>query len=101
MAATIASPAEALAGPATKSGTFSAARAGGPPKDVTATPAKAQALTGRAPDVRGGRPAVVPVVRVGKAVTGNVSSSRRRRSSWPAWTVQVHSPRTLSRCRCW
>ena len=68
-------------------GAYSAARASGPPNDVTATPAKAQALTGRAADVRGGRPAVVPVVRVGKVVTGNVSSSRRRRSSWPAWTA--------------
>ena len=42
---------------------------------------------GRAPDVRGGRPAMVPVARVGKMVTGIVSPSRRRRSSWPARTA--------------
>jgi hypothetical protein len=34
--------------------------------------------------VRAGRPAVVPVIRVGKVVTGTVSSSRRRRSSCSA-----------------
>src|SRR3984885_10714601 len=92
MAATIASPAEAAADPATMPGAYSAARASGPPNDVTATPAKAQALTGRAADVRGGRPAVVPVVRVGKVVTGDVSSSRRRRSNWPARTARTRSP---------
>ena len=50
MAATIASPAEAPADPATMPGAYSAARASGPPNDVTATPAKAQALAGRAAD---------------------------------------------------
>src|ERR1700722_18273586 len=53
MAATIASPADAPADPATMPGAYSAARASGPPNDVTATPAKAQALTGRAAGVRG------------------------------------------------
>src|SRR5580704_13882263 len=89
MAATIASPADAPADPATMPGAYSAARASGPPNDVTATPAKAQALTGRAADVRGGRPAVVPavvpVVRVGRVVIGAVRPSRRRRSSCPTW----------------
>jgi hypothetical protein len=83
-------------------GAYSAARASGPPKDVTATPAKAHVLAGRAPDVRGSWPAVVPVVRVGKVVTGEVSSSRRRCSSWPAWTVRtapVRSPQPLLPCR--
>jgi hypothetical protein len=108
MAATIASPAEAPADPATMPGAYSAARASGPPNDVTATPAKAQALTGRVPAGRGGRPALVPVVRpalvpvvrVGKVVIGAVSSSRRRRSSCPTWqmrTAPVRSPRR--RCR--
>jgi uncharacterized protein (DUF3084 family) len=68
------------------------ARASGLPNDVMATPAKAQALTGRAPDVRGGRSAVVPVVRAGKVVTGEVSS-RRQCSSWRTRT------RTRTRCR--
>ena len=101
-AATIASPAEALAAPATRPGAYSAARASGPPNDVTATPVKAHALAGRAPDVRGGRPAMVPVARVGKMVTGIVSPSRRRRSSWPGWTVRPapgRLPRTRTRCQ--
>ncbi len=36
---------------------------------------------------------MMPVARVGKMVTGIVSPSRRRRSSWPARTAPGRQPR--------
>src|SRR5215472_7552222 len=64
----MASPAEALAS-LTMVGAYSAASASGPPKDMTATAVNAHRPTGRAAPVARGRSALVPVMRVRKAVT--------------------------------
>ena len=55
----MASPAEAVA-PDTMPGAYSAASASGPPNEVTATPVNPHPLTGRAPEVPGGRSALAP-----------------------------------------
>ena len=77
-APTMASPAEALAS-TTMAGAYSAARASGPPNDVTARPVKAHPLTGR-PDSSGGRSAPVALIRARKVVTAALSPSWYR--SW-------------------
>jgi hypothetical protein len=75
-AATMASPADALASE-TITGAFRAASASGPPNDTTATPANAHPPAGRVSSALRGRPPLSPVTRAMKVINADSGPALR------------------------